>query len=264
MPWARVEETLDENQKLAGVSDAGFRLWILAITWSNRKLQDGFIPKTQPMKLVALRRPDVTIKELIEAKLWHQSGRPCRSCLELRAAKGVTDEIPLGGYLIHHYHEFQPSKWSVLKKREEMRAIGRRGGQASVEAKRDIQAPRLNEEGSDEEEVNRHAKRGAQPPRLSATLERHANRSAQAPRSTETPEMASATLERHAQPRTPVPPSSGSIDPVPSAPRPEEPTIPDAPEDADRLRDQARREGVRHVRGAAAQVVAEARGRAAS
>jgi hypothetical protein len=40
-----------------------------------------------------------------------------------------------GGWMIHDYHDFQPSKAEVLAEREQKRAAGRAGGQASAQAR---------------------------------------------------------------------------------------------------------------------------------
>ena len=260
MPWAKFTDSLHENDKLGSVSDAAFRLWVLAITWSNEKLTDGHVPLSRPVRLMSLRNSKKTIDELLSAGLWHRAAHPCMSCMAQRASKGVLDPVPSSGYLIHDYHQFQPAAWKVKDEREKMRALGRAGGQKSGQV-------RSGRRGGDEpDEASRSSaalpeqadetKRHAQAPRSSATVER----SGSAPRLT-------GTLDRHAQAQrsTPVPPYSRVLSDSSRNPpaREAEPPIPDIEpghEDAARSGSQVRREGLHHVGAAAARIVGTAGG----
>lgn len=133
MSWAKFDDKLHEDAKLEGVSDAAFRLWVLAITWSNDKLTDGHVPTGRPMKLVTMRNPKKVVQELVGARLWHMAAHPCKQCLEKRTAKRVREQIPSSGYLIHDYHEYQPAAWAVKRDREQRSEAGRRGGLARGE-----------------------------------------------------------------------------------------------------------------------------------
>lgn len=239
MPWAKFTDGLDENDKLAGIADPAFRLWVLAITWSNRKLTDGHIPNGRPMRLVSLRNPKKTTAELVEAKLWHLASRPCRACLEQRAEKKVLDPIPSGGWLIHDYFHFQKARWVIEAERERLRSIGAKGGKASTQLSTELST-----------QVELAAKHAAQAPSLAGSS------SAQV-------ELAARARSSTPYPRNPVPPSSGAIAPVPAEPPVLEPDESRGPKDADRLRDQARGRGrLRAAGDVAGLVAAEARGRA--
>ena len=135
MAWAKFTDKLHENDKVGSVSDAAFRLWVLSITWSNDKLTDGHVPTSRPVRLLVLRNAKKTIAELVAAKLWHQAAHPCTTCLAQRATKKVLDPIPSGGYLIHHYFDFQKPAWVIRQEREHLRSIASKGGAASVEAR---------------------------------------------------------------------------------------------------------------------------------
>lgn len=236
MPWAKFTDGLDENDKLAGITDAAFRLWVLSITWSNRKLTDGHIPTGRPMRLVSLRNPKKTTAELVEAKLWHVASRPCKACLQQRAEKRVTDPIPSGGWIVHDYFHFQKAKWVIEAERERLRSIGAKGGKASTQ---------LSTELSSE---------------LSTELELPAKHAAQAPSSagSSSTELGihGVETEHAARPRTPVvpvPPSSGAIAPV-------SPEDPFEPEDGSLKRSEVRggrRESGLHHAGSAFERVAD-------
>ena len=127
--WVRVDDKLHDNDKFGAVSDAAFRLWVLALSWSNDKLTDGHIPTSRPLKLLGLRNEKKTIAELIEAKLWHRAASPCRSCEQQRREKHG-DAIPSGGYVIHDYFIYQRAAWVIRAERETKSRVGRAGAEA--------------------------------------------------------------------------------------------------------------------------------------
>jgi len=221
MAWAKFTDKLHENDKVGAVSDAAFRLWVLSITWSNDKLTDGHVPTSRPVRLLILRNAKKTIAELIAAKLWHQAAHPCTSCLAQRAAKKVLDPIPSGGYLIHHYFDFQKPAWVIRQEREHLRSIASKGGAASVEARAqmvlggEVAQPLRSSAAVDgpDDEVNRYG----QAQRSTGAVQRGLPRIASPPTNNDglpdawqpaRPLRSTATVKRGAQPlrSTPVPP----------------------------------------------------------
>lgn len=242
MVWVKVDDKLHENDKLAEMSDVAFRLWVVALSWSNDKLTDGHIPAARPLRLITMRQPKNVVSALVHAQLWHLAARPCKACIEQRTEKGLGDP-PSGGYLIHDYFRYQPSKTEVEREREARTRAGRIGGARSAEAR---------------------AQASAQAP-AAAHAQANGQAGAQADRSSKTPFGSSTGVEQKAVlldpvSRTPVPPSSGSIDPVAG----EDDPFPEDQQGADLSIRGGRREGVRHVGGAATALVAAARTRAAS
>ncbi len=236
MPWVKMTDRLHDNDKLGGVSDAAFRLWILAISWSSLKLTDGHIPASRPIRLTSLRNPEKTIGELLAAKLWHRAASPCASCVKQREAVKA-DPIPSGGYVIHHYfgdpttrppETYQFPRWVIEARRAELREKGRRGGQASGQSR----SATLEPDGSgidiaDEapgssatlQGVEEESKRHAQAPRSSATLHRTV-KVLRAPMLAKAPlllvqmamKVKMRATKRHAQARTPVLPVPRPLD----------------------------------------------------
>lgn len=106
MPWVRFEDNFDEHQKIVGLTDAAFRLWIRATAYSARYLTDGLISRSVAKSL----RPHDWARsagQLTRAGLW---------------------EVVDGGYQVHDYHEYQPTKETVLEQRVKRAASGRIGG----------------------------------------------------------------------------------------------------------------------------------------
>lgn len=118
MPWAKLDDNLHANDKMAQVSLAATGLWTLALSWTAQQLKDGFVP------LGILRRfAGVDLKnladELVSAGLWVESE---------------------GGYTFHDYLEYNPAAVETIAHTDHVsevrREAGRRGGVQSVEAKR--------------------------------------------------------------------------------------------------------------------------------
>ncbi|HEV8656932.1 MAG TPA: hypothetical protein VGR85_15610 [Candidatus Limnocylindria bacterium] len=215
----KVDDKLHDNDKLGSVSDAAFRLWVLALSWSNDKLTDGHIPTSRPLKLLVLRNAQKTIEDLLEARLWHRASSPCKSCIAQREDKNG-DPIPSGGYVIHDYFLYQRAAWVIRAERDKNVRAGRRSGEVRRE--------------QSVEQNGQHS------------VERSAERSVQ--RSVE------HTVERSVEPRTPYPRNPVPKSDSSSYQAPDEPEIPDEPE---RSNDRKGR-GMRNISGAARRATADA------
>jgi hypothetical protein len=99
MPWARLEDIMDEHPKLVGLSDGAFAMEMRAILYSARVLTDGFIAKHLLKRLTSATDIAVIsaqVKELVESRLWEPEG---------------------DGYRIHDYAQYQPTREQVLARR---------------------------------------------------------------------------------------------------------------------------------------------------
>lgn len=101
MTWVRVDEGMTEHPKVAQLSDAAFRVYVESLCYCNRNLTDGFVPTT-----IAHQRTKKRAAELVTAGVW---------------------DIAPGGYQIHDFHDYQPTKAEVLELREKRSAAGRAG-----------------------------------------------------------------------------------------------------------------------------------------
>lgn len=88
MAWSRLEDDLDENEKVASFSDRTFRLWILSIPFSTRRRTCGFLsPDHIRLLTVKCGASGRNVEELVEKGGW---------------------ERVQGGYLIHDYAKYHP------------------------------------------------------------------------------------------------------------------------------------------------------------
>lgn len=150
MPWIRLDDHFDQHPKIVSVGPVGMAMWVAGLAYCNRNLTDGFIPWSAAQTLIPMtwlspsadpnsekweiERLATTgqfqetddyvtafclttaevIRLLVEAGLWHVEPR---------------------GYRVHDYEDFQPSRASIEAEREQKRAAGKAGGEASAKAR---------------------------------------------------------------------------------------------------------------------------------
>lgn len=141
MPWVKVSDSFYDHPKFADLTALGIAAWVIGLAYCNRNLTDGRIPKAFARRClntdglclgisygpVADHAPDVRptrtsgaarvaspehgIRELLDAGLWRDEG----SC-----------------YVVHDYHDYQPSAEDVLRERASARARVNRWRSAQV------------------------------------------------------------------------------------------------------------------------------------
>ena len=98
MPWGRLDDSLYDHPKVEALPDdvrlAGVGLWARAISWCNRYLTDGRIPRSRIAKL------DATL-DLADALV----------------AVGLFD-VTSDGYAVHDFLDFNDSRATVLERRQ--------------------------------------------------------------------------------------------------------------------------------------------------
>lgn len=126
MPWARFDDRFPSNRKVRLLSDGAFRLYVSSICWSAENLTDGVI-KTAELRLVAdVRAARARAKELVEFGLW--------------------EELPRKGWLIHDYHEYNPTAEQVRADRAAKTARQQRWREKN---KKDHTNPEPPDDGAD-------------------------------------------------------------------------------------------------------------------
>lgn len=137
MPWVRLDEEFARHPKVLAAGPLGLAMQVAALCYCNSYLTDGFVPRSVVSGLLDLEGLDMhawnngmiggsesadwklIVSDLLDAELW--------------------DEAP-GGYRIHDYHEYQPSKEQVLREREQKKLAGQKGGLASAQARAQARA----------------------------------------------------------------------------------------------------------------------------
>ena len=125
MVWARFDDQYPDHPKVIEAGPLAAWLNVCAICYASRYLTDGFIPAGQIRKLADLDNPMRLVEKLVEVGLWERSE---------------------GGFRVHDYLEYNPSREKVLAEREAARR--RMNSRRSAEVRPNIE--RTNGDGSDE------------------------------------------------------------------------------------------------------------------
>jgi DnaD/phage-associated family protein len=113
MAWVRIDEDFAQHPKVIAAGPLGMAMDVAAMCYCNKYLTDGFVPAAVVPTLLNLRGLAVPCEDIIAALL----------------RSGLWHEVE-GGYQIHDYLDYQPSKAEVLELREVRREVGRKGGLA--------------------------------------------------------------------------------------------------------------------------------------
>lgn len=122
MAWVRVDDAFYDHPKFHDVNALGVALWVTSLAWANRNLTDGFIPRSQAVRLINLDGIDIH---------HGMAGRPviADDAIDQLIGCGAWIEVDRG-YQIVNYLEFQPSAEKVRADREAARtrmALARTG-----------------------------------------------------------------------------------------------------------------------------------------
>lgn len=117
MPWFRLDDSFDTHPKVLMAGNEAVGLYIRCGTYAARNLTDGFVGQ----EIVLLYGSDSLAATLVRVGLWHRAR---------------------GGWNIHDYLDYNPSREEVLAKRKIRSEAGRAGGVASGKARSKPEANR--------------------------------------------------------------------------------------------------------------------------
>jgi hypothetical protein len=132
MTWVRIDEEFARHPKVVAVGPLGMAMQVAGLCYCNQYLTDGFIPRAAAATLLSFDGIDVTmweVKGIVSGGAEASWNLVASSLVDQQ----LWEEIP-GGYLIHDYHDYQPTKAEVLELRKLRSEAGRKGGKASSRA----------------------------------------------------------------------------------------------------------------------------------
>lgn len=97
MTWVKLDDRFPSHRKIALLADRAFRLHVSALCWCAENLTDGYVSERELPLVARLRNPRAAAKELVGAGLW--------------------DRVD-GGWLVHDYLDYNPSRDQVLAERK--------------------------------------------------------------------------------------------------------------------------------------------------
>lgn len=139
MPWIRVDDHFDEHPKLAAAGPLAWALWIAGLAYCNRNLTDGFIPWSVAGKLVSwdfLDGGDGPVRIYIGSRdtVGEEGAVTSEYVIMLLLDAGLWDTVK-GGYQVHDFDQYQPTKAVIVAERAKKVAAGSAGGIAAATAR---------------------------------------------------------------------------------------------------------------------------------
>ena len=112
MTWLKVDDQFYRHPKVQALTDAAFRLHVFGLCFSAQYLTDGFV--ADPVLRSERPKSAPLTAELVRAQLWHREA---------------------GGYRIHDYLKYNPSREHVEAERTADRERKKAAGIASGKAR---------------------------------------------------------------------------------------------------------------------------------
>jgi hypothetical protein len=113
MPWVRIDEEFPHHPKVAPVGPLGIALQVASLCYSNRYLTDGYIPYGAVRTLLDFNGLGENIGD--NGDTWVELNPMVIARRLVRV--GMWEEVD-GGFLIHDYHHYQPSRAQVEAERK--------------------------------------------------------------------------------------------------------------------------------------------------
>ena len=114
--WFKVDDQLADHPKVMGLGDdrlSALGLWTICGTYSAKHLTDGFVPQSAV--------------QLYGGPRWQR-------IVDALVRVGLLEAVS-GGYRMHDFLDYNPSRQKVNDDRSKKRAAGQAGGQASAQAR---------------------------------------------------------------------------------------------------------------------------------
>lgn len=96
-PWFKVDDTFHSHPRRLEATRAALGLWVVAGSWCAQHLTDGLVP-TNVVRALGWTLKDA--ESLVSCGLWRRDGK---------------------GYRFHDWHDYQPTRESILAEREAAR-----------------------------------------------------------------------------------------------------------------------------------------------
>jgi hypothetical protein len=136
MAWVRIDDKFPQHPKIASAGPLAIAMQVAGLCYCNRELTDGFIPRSIARTLLdwQFEREDGRLFTIAITCGMVGDDLSSQWVIDLLCEVGMWEEVP-GGYQIHDYTDYQPTKQQILEERERKIAAGKAGGQASAKAR---------------------------------------------------------------------------------------------------------------------------------
>lgn len=136
MPWARLDDQILDNVKIADAGIVGFAVHIAAITWCCRNMTDGRLPFSAARRLfdfVSLTDEIIEyvpagakMQERLQQSFYDLPDITVDAVAKRLVACGLWEEAE-GGWQVHDFLVYNPSREQIMAEREARSKAGREG-----------------------------------------------------------------------------------------------------------------------------------------
>ena len=118
MAWVRIDDGFARHPKVVAAGPLAMAMQVAALCYCNRELTDGFIPRAVAKNLLdfEIDRADGVRYTVAWVSGHAGDDMSAQWCIDIMVESGMWREVP-GGYQIHDYHDYQPSKEEVLSQK---------------------------------------------------------------------------------------------------------------------------------------------------
>lgn len=124
MPWVKLDDNFFDHPKIVAAGRDARDLYLAGLCYCARNLTDGFIPEERVARLA------------IEAGVADAKTAVTRLSTVIRGTRCPLWETVDGGYQVHDYLDYNPTREQVIALRELRAEAGREGGVKSGETRR--------------------------------------------------------------------------------------------------------------------------------
>ena len=107
--WVRIDDQIAHHPKFMAAGPIAAWLWVCGCGYCSKYLTDGFIPTSALKNLGGVANPARWAEKLVEVGLWQHAR---------------------DGYLVHDFHDYNPTAADVKEKRRRDRERKRNGEEA--------------------------------------------------------------------------------------------------------------------------------------
>ena len=141
MSWARIDDSLYDHPKTDAVNNDALAVWVCALSYCSKHLTDGFLADSTAEQILSRRHATKQVlQQLLEAPLGYDFG--------------FWEKVE-GGYRVHDYLDFNPSRQEVLLGRKKRSEAGRKGGLKSGETRR-VRAEMVTDRVGESKQMLKH------------------------------------------------------------------------------------------------------------
>jgi type IV secretory pathway TrbD component len=158
MPWVKLDEHFTDNPKILKAGPIGMAMWVVGLAYCNLNQTNGFIPREKALAMFPAIVPGPDGKEMaFVAEFW----------IKRLLNVGLWEKAK-GGYMVHDYAQYQPSKEEVAERHERRVEAGRAGGFARAQVRAEAQANALANAKQNASKPLANAKQNASKPLANA------------------------------------------------------------------------------------------------